>query len=358
MRVVECVPNISEGRRPEVYEAVARAAGAVPGVTVLDVDPGAETNRTVITFVGEPEAVLEGAFQLMVAALERIDMSTHQGAHSRIGAVDVVPFVPVSEITMAECVELARRLGERVGRELGHPGLPLRECRHRARAAQPRRHSRRRVRRAGGEARRSGVAARFRPGEAGAACRRLGHRRALVPGRLQRQPEHGRQAPRDSHRRRDPREGQEAPRRRGQAGEGRRRRRDLGSGPPRRDQGGRLDDPRVRLRADLDQRHRSRRHPAARRLRHLRRARAGARPAGDRLGARRTGAARRRCSPPAGTTSRAWGARPACRRARSSTSRCARSASPRSSRSTPRAAIIESRLSALAPITDGHPSSP
>lgn len=121
MRVVECVPNISEGRRPEVYEAVAKAAGAVPGVTVLDVDPGAETNRTVITFVGEPEAVLEGAFQLMVAALERIDMSTHQGAHSRIGAVDVVPFVPVSGVTMAECVELARRLGERVGRELGVP---------------------------------------------------------------------------------------------------------------------------------------------------------------------------------------------------------------------------------------------
>jgi len=121
MRVVECVPNISEGRRPEVYGAVAKAAGAVPGVTVLDVDPGAETNRTVITFVGEPEAVLEGAFQLMVAALERIDMSTHQGAHSRIGAVDVVPFVPVSGVTMAECVELARRLGERVGRELGIP---------------------------------------------------------------------------------------------------------------------------------------------------------------------------------------------------------------------------------------------
>jgi glutamate formiminotransferase/formiminotetrahydrofolate cyclodeaminase len=121
MRVVECVPNISEGRRPEVYEAVARAAGAVPGVTVLDVDPGAETNRTVITFVGEPEAVLEGAFQLMVAALERIDMSTHQGAHSRLGAVDVVPFVPVSEVTMAECVELARLLAERVGRELAIP---------------------------------------------------------------------------------------------------------------------------------------------------------------------------------------------------------------------------------------------
>jgi glutamate formiminotransferase/formiminotetrahydrofolate cyclodeaminase len=121
MRVVECVPNISEGRRPEIFEAVAGAAGAVPGVKVLDVDPGAETNRTVITFVGEPDAVLEGAFRLMAAAIERIDMTAHRGAHARLGAVDVVPFVPVSEVTMADCVELARRLGERAGRELGIP---------------------------------------------------------------------------------------------------------------------------------------------------------------------------------------------------------------------------------------------
>ncbi len=121
MRIVECVPNISEGRRPEVYEAVAKAAAGVSGVKVLDVDPGVETNRTVITFVGEPEAVLEGAFRLLVAALERIDMASHTGAHARMGAVDVVPFVPVSAVTMAECVELARRLGERAGRELGLP---------------------------------------------------------------------------------------------------------------------------------------------------------------------------------------------------------------------------------------------
>ncbi len=121
MRIVECVPNISEGRRPEVYAAIAAAAGAVPGVTVLDVDPGAETNRTVITFVGEPEAVLEGAWALLVAALERIDMQTHHGAHPRMGAVDVVPFVPVAGVTMAECAELARQLGERAGRELGLP---------------------------------------------------------------------------------------------------------------------------------------------------------------------------------------------------------------------------------------------
>ncbi|MBP1642493.1 MAG: glutamate formiminotransferase [Acidobacteria bacterium] len=121
MRVVECVPNISEGRRPEVYEAIARAAATAPGVAVLNVDPGAETNRTVITFVGEPEAVLEGAFRLAAAALERIDMAGHQGAHARLGAVDVVPFVPVAGVTMDECVELARRLGERLGRELALP---------------------------------------------------------------------------------------------------------------------------------------------------------------------------------------------------------------------------------------------
>lgn len=121
MRVVECVPNISEGRRPEVYQAVAEAAARVTGVTLLDVDPGAETHRTVITFVGEPEAVLEGAFQLISAAIARIDMRTHRGAHARLGAVDVVPFVPVAGVTMAECAELARRLGERVGRELALP---------------------------------------------------------------------------------------------------------------------------------------------------------------------------------------------------------------------------------------------
>jgi glutamate formiminotransferase/formiminotetrahydrofolate cyclodeaminase len=121
MRLVECVPNISEGRRADVVDAVAKAAAAVPGVTLLNVDPGAETNRTVITFVGEPEAVVEGAFRLTARALELIDMTAHRGAHPRIGAVDVVPFVPVAGVTMDDCVALARRLGERVGTELGVP---------------------------------------------------------------------------------------------------------------------------------------------------------------------------------------------------------------------------------------------
>jgi glutamate formiminotransferase/formiminotetrahydrofolate cyclodeaminase len=121
MKIVECVPNISEGRLPEIYNAVAEAAAAVAGVELLDVDPGFETNRTVITFVGEPDAVIEGAFQLVVAARRLIDMRDHHGAHGRMGAVDVCPFVPVAGVTMDDCVEFANRLGKRVGEELSLP---------------------------------------------------------------------------------------------------------------------------------------------------------------------------------------------------------------------------------------------
>jgi glutamate formiminotransferase/formiminotetrahydrofolate cyclodeaminase len=121
MKIVECVPNISEGRNSKVYNAVAQAAAAVAGVELLDVDPGVETNRTVITFVGEPEAVLEGAFELVKKSYELIDMSTHHGAHGRQGATDVCPFVPVSGVSMDDCVELSKRLGKRVGEELGLP---------------------------------------------------------------------------------------------------------------------------------------------------------------------------------------------------------------------------------------------
>lgn len=121
MKLVECVPNISEGRRPDVYNAVANAAASVPGVTLLNVDPGADTNRTVITFVGDPDAVFEGAYQLIKKAHEMIDMAKHRGAHPRMGATDVVPFIPIADVTMDDCVALARRLGERVGKELGIP---------------------------------------------------------------------------------------------------------------------------------------------------------------------------------------------------------------------------------------------
>lgn len=120
-RIVECVPNISEGRDTGVIDEVVRAASGIKGATVLDVDPGAATNRTVITIAGEPDAVLESAFRLIRKAGELIDMRVQKGAHPRHGATDVCPFVPVSGMTMEDCVALARKLGERVGNELGIP---------------------------------------------------------------------------------------------------------------------------------------------------------------------------------------------------------------------------------------------
>ncbi|MFN9394075.1 MAG: glutamate formimidoyltransferase, partial [Flavobacteriales bacterium] len=121
-RIVECVPNISEGRDKTKIQAIASVVETVPGVMLLDIDPGASTNRTVITFAGEPEAVTEAAFLLIKKAQELIDMRTHKGEHPRQGATDVCPIVPVSGVSLAECAEWAHRLGERVGRELGIPG--------------------------------------------------------------------------------------------------------------------------------------------------------------------------------------------------------------------------------------------
>ena len=120
-KLVECVPNISEGRDAAKIQEVTDAIAAVAGVELLDVDPGFDTNRTVITFIGAPEAVLEGAFRCVAAAAQAIDMRQHQGAHPRMGATDVVPFVPVEGVSMDDCAELARRLGERVARELAIP---------------------------------------------------------------------------------------------------------------------------------------------------------------------------------------------------------------------------------------------
>ncbi len=121
IKLVECVPNISEGRDRAVIDAVTAQVKAVDGVTLLDVDPGADTNRTVITFVGQPDQVVEAALRLIGKAAELIDMTDHSGEHPRQGATDVCPFVPVSGVTMEECVELAHRLGRRVGEELGIP---------------------------------------------------------------------------------------------------------------------------------------------------------------------------------------------------------------------------------------------
>ena len=121
MKLVECVPNFSEGRRPEVLDAIVGEMTAVDGVRLLDREMDADHNRAVVTIVGEPEAVLEGAFRGMAKAKDEIDLTTHEGEHPRMGATDVVPFVPVKGVTMDDCVELARRLGERVGRELEIP---------------------------------------------------------------------------------------------------------------------------------------------------------------------------------------------------------------------------------------------
>jgi glutamate formiminotransferase/formiminotetrahydrofolate cyclodeaminase len=119
--IVECVPNISEGRDLDKIRRIAGTVKSVPGVTLLDVDPNVDYNRCVITYAGEPAACVEATFRLTKAAYEEIDMTAHHGGHPRSGAVDVAPFVPVSGIQMSECAELARQYGRRVGDELGIP---------------------------------------------------------------------------------------------------------------------------------------------------------------------------------------------------------------------------------------------
>lgn len=120
-QLVECVPNFSEGRDKAKIKAITDAIEAVGGVSLLDVDMGAATNRTVVTFVGPPAAVEEAAFQAISKAAQLIDMSKHKGEHPRMGATDVCPFIPVDGVTMEDCVAIARRVGERVGRELEIP---------------------------------------------------------------------------------------------------------------------------------------------------------------------------------------------------------------------------------------------
>lgn len=121
MRLVECVPNFSEGRDDSVIDSITTTIKDTDGAHLLDVDPGKDTNRTVVTFVADPDNAVEAAFRAIKKASELIDMSKHAGAHARMGATDVCPFVPVSGVTMEDCVELARKLGKRVGDELGIP---------------------------------------------------------------------------------------------------------------------------------------------------------------------------------------------------------------------------------------------
>src|SRR5712692_9550720 len=120
-KLIECVPNFSEGRDLDVVRQITAAIESVDGVSLLDVDPGASTNRTVVTFVGAPEAVVEGAFRGIQKAAELIDMRKHKGAHPRMGATDVCPFIPVSDVSWEEAIACANQLGKRVADELGIP---------------------------------------------------------------------------------------------------------------------------------------------------------------------------------------------------------------------------------------------
>lgn len=120
-KIVECVPNFSEGKDKSLIKAIAASVEAVEGVKLLDVDPGKDFNRTVFTFVGEPEPVLEAAFQSAKVGTALIDMSKHKGEHARMGALDVMPFIPIKGVTMDDCVKLSKKFGERMAKELGVP---------------------------------------------------------------------------------------------------------------------------------------------------------------------------------------------------------------------------------------------
>ena len=121
MKIIECVPNFSEGNDLTIINLIADSIKSISGITMLDIDPGIDTNRTVMTFVGSPDDVIEAAFKGIKKATELIDMRAHSGAHSRMGATDVCPIVPISNISMEECVQHSRTLAERVGNELNIP---------------------------------------------------------------------------------------------------------------------------------------------------------------------------------------------------------------------------------------------
>lgn len=120
-KIIECVPNFSEGRNKEIIEAIVDEVRRIDGVKLLDYSPDADHNRTVVTMIGSPEGIEKAAFNLAAKASELIDMSIHTGGHPRMGATDVVPFIPVSDVTMDECIEIAKRVGKKIGEELNIP---------------------------------------------------------------------------------------------------------------------------------------------------------------------------------------------------------------------------------------------
>ena len=124
-KVIECVPNFSEGRDLDIIRQITAAIESVEGISLLNVDPGASTNRTVVTFAGSPEAAVEAAFRGIQKAAELIDMRKHKGAHPRMGATDVCPFIPVSNVSWEEAIACAKELGKRVADELNQSDRSL-----------------------------------------------------------------------------------------------------------------------------------------------------------------------------------------------------------------------------------------
>lgn len=122
-KIIECIPNFSEGRRQEVIDALVATAKSIPGVTLLDYSSDQSHNRSVFTMVGDPDGIAEAAFQLCKLASEQIDMTKHQGEHPRMGATDVIPFVPIKEVTVEECVALSEKVAQRVWEELKIPSF-------------------------------------------------------------------------------------------------------------------------------------------------------------------------------------------------------------------------------------------
>ena len=121
MRLIECVPNFSEGKNKDIINSITSEISSVSNVKLLDVDPGKDTNRTVVTFVGDPDSVIEAAFLAISKASELIDMSIHKGEHPRMGATDVCPLIPIKGVTVDECIEYSHKLAQKVAQKLNIP---------------------------------------------------------------------------------------------------------------------------------------------------------------------------------------------------------------------------------------------
>ena len=188
-QLVECVPNFSEGRDPAKIDAIVESILAVPEVVLLDRESDADHNRSVLTFVGPPAAVAEAALRSVEKAVALIDLTRHQGAHPRIGAADVIPFIPIEGVTLEDCVRLAERVGQQIWERFRVPGVSLRSGGAAAGAHQSGEHPPRPVRGAGArDGRGTGARAGLRRAALPPDRRRHGGGRAQVPDRLQHQP--------------------------------------------------------------------------------------------------------------------------------------------------------------------------